>query len=622
MARSWQPIDASDVRRFSSAYANPVRHLPTEFVYQAGIVREQPAVIETRAASATAAAHAAERPVHYAIGSGTRARAFAIDTGGYVTLAPINWYEARNAWDLNPGYEFHNQRFDRRVRVECVMCHQGRPAYVAGSVNRFATPMAAGIGCEACHGPGGRHVTEIAAGAAGTARRETAIVNAAHLAPARQNDICFSCHVAADVRWSRVRRGGEEFLPGGVLADFRADFFVTPDDADAVGVASHGARMVQSRCFRESSGRMTCIGCHDPHAPAAETPRATYDAQCLKCHDATDCPDVERASSADVSCTRCHMPRAPASNAPHVLFTEHWIRARPTASRTDVRTTTKPRRTPGQPIELVDFWSAEPSPADLAIAYIAYFDETPEHAQFEDVRHGLELLRAVSGRGEAWPPEADYWLGVGAGHVGDWQHAIQSLAHGARREDDPELLKNSLARLASAYERTGQLERAAQTYRELIRHFPDLLDSYEALAMVLVADRAFDEASSLCRAALDRNANQPSVLAHLAFALWQKQRDAAEPLRLLMIAEGLNPDLPLVYVTRAAVLEADSRTLGAARRARRDAVCATARGALASSDYAAAIAVLDDAIKHAPDDAELRQWRARLQQLAPANVRE
>ena len=41
--------------------------------------------------------------------------------------------------------------------------------------------------------------------------------------------------------------------------------------------------LMQSRCYKFSSGTLSCVTCHDPHAPASRD-RTRYEASCRSCH--------------------------------------------------------------------------------------------------------------------------------------------------------------------------------------------------------------------------------------------------------------------------------------------------------------------------------------------------
>ncbi|MEO8036373.1 MAG: tetratricopeptide repeat protein, partial [Acidobacteriota bacterium] len=93
-------------------------------------------------------------------------------------------------------------------------------------------------------------------------------------------------------------------------------------------ISQHAYRLEQSRCFRESGGRLSCLTCHDPHrlVPAEER-AAHYRQVCLGCHDVIaaggrthTAPDREQAD-----CAGCHMPKRRTHDVVHVVMTDHRI---------------------------------------------------------------------------------------------------------------------------------------------------------------------------------------------------------------------------------------------------------------------------------------------------------
>jgi len=73
-----------------------------------------------------------------------------------------------------------------------------------------------------------------------------------------------------------------------------------------------GARLLQSRCYTASNGRLTCIHCHDPHRPTTDFNAAHYDAQCLACHQPQSCnrPLADERERSASGCVSCHMQKA------------------------------------------------------------------------------------------------------------------------------------------------------------------------------------------------------------------------------------------------------------------------------------------------------------------------
>jgi len=83
-----------------------------------------------------------------------------MNENGYLTQVPMTFYTQKGTWDLPPGFENGaNSRFDRKIELECMSCHNGYPQMAEGSENKY-DKVATGIDCERCHGPGEMHVKE------------------------------------------------------------------------------------------------------------------------------------------------------------------------------------------------------------------------------------------------------------------------------------------------------------------------------------------------------------------------------------------------------------------------------------------------------------------------------
>lgn len=115
------------------------------------------------------------------------------------------------------------------------------------------------IGCEACHGPGSRHI------AVGGGRGKF-IIN-----PGKDPTTCFNCHL-----------------------DTHAEFTL-PQHHPVV------------------EGKMNCVQCHDPHGtdimkPAAGLAMARLNQSCAQCHQQQSKPFIFEHEALREGCTVCHSP--------------------------------------------------------------------------------------------------------------------------------------------------------------------------------------------------------------------------------------------------------------------------------------------------------------------------
>lgn len=296
--------------------------------------------------------HQFEVKVDWILGSGKRSRTYLYRTaGGELYQLPLAWYADQSSaasgyWAMAPGYDRpDHQGVTRRVRRECMFCHNAYPDVAAGSDHHGAAQtypevLPQGIGCQRCHGPGAEHTRAALAGERKNAVR-TSIVNPAKLEPARRDDICFGCHMQPSVALPGIRqfgRGDYSFRPGEALSSYQLQV-----DVDEVGRARserfeinhHPYRLRQSRCFVASEGALSCLTCHDPHRVVPAEQRARHYAQaCLGCHLEDDCSLDAMASASDdgidpTDCVACHMPRRRSQDVVHAVVTDHWIRRQP-----------------------------------------------------------------------------------------------------------------------------------------------------------------------------------------------------------------------------------------------------------------------------------------------------
>jgi len=162
--------------------------------------------------------------------------------------------------------------------------------------------LAPGVGCEACHGPGDRHVIAMKAHSV----RDLQIFMPEKLdSDELTQEFCGACH-----------RGFEQVLslPG----------------QDGINNIRYQPYRIFNSPGHKGDVRISCVACHNPHN-RLERDESFYDAKCLACHLTKSDPVKTIARSApacpssDTRCVSCHMQKVDLPGA-HAVFTDHWIR--------------------------------------------------------------------------------------------------------------------------------------------------------------------------------------------------------------------------------------------------------------------------------------------------------
>jgi tetratricopeptide (TPR) repeat protein len=394
-----------------------------------------------------------EKPIAFAIGSGNHAITYVNRTAqGRLLELPVSWYAKLDGYAMSPGYDRPDHfDFRREISPSCLFCHS-------------AGPEPAAIDCSRCHGPTEAHLARPLRGN---------ILNPARITPQRQLEICLQCHLetASQGITDSLRRPGRavfSFRPGEPLADYKL-YFDRADAAanDRIEINHAGYRLLQSRCYNESAGRMTCTTCHDPHAASVRA------ASCIGCHS---------RPHANGDCAGCHMPKRIAADAIHTQITDHKIVLRPAF--------TEPEREQNTPYTgpVIGFYTKADS-LSLALAnvrqpdtgvYRRYLQRDPDNAPLR-VALGNALLRLKQPRAaieiligalrlDPQNSDAMNYLAVAEAVQGNHRKALEILERAIAGNPDHVMCRINLGITREAL---GNYDAALADYDEAIRLQPD-----------------------------------------------------------------------------------------------------------------------------------------------------
>ncbi len=262
-------------------------------------------------------AHHLSRMLDWVMGAGDLGQTFLYEADGHWYQSQATYYRNPARLDITTGLSEPGGDLTAALGTllsssdarRCFNCHTVHSTTAEGFNPHKAE---AGLGCEACHGPGQQHVTQMAgakptpAGAGVHGVVSSAVFNPAKLSPSDSNDYCGACHrTFADVNFS------------------------TNQAQNSAVVRFQPYRLEESKCWRAGpDARLTCVACHNPHEPL-QRDAVSYDRHCLQCHAAATVAGAEHAGKvcpkATAQCVSCHMPKVNVASM-HGDFTDHLIR--------------------------------------------------------------------------------------------------------------------------------------------------------------------------------------------------------------------------------------------------------------------------------------------------------
>ena len=198
----------------------------------------------------------------------------------------------------------------------CAECHDDIDAFYAHSPHAAAFALGGtgteAVGCEACHGPGSKHVAEEGDGFI------LGVEQLSGLDEDLQVAMCTRCHTVQATYWPGGPHDGSgtgcaschgdqvHFVGTAVraAAEFRnrAEFCLQchPDQVDDFRLPFH---------HRVLEGRLDCEDCHDPHRGFDESAWNGLNAVCLNCHEEVAGPFIYQHDGVEgEDCLLCHRP--------------------------------------------------------------------------------------------------------------------------------------------------------------------------------------------------------------------------------------------------------------------------------------------------------------------------
>jgi predicted CXXCH cytochrome family protein len=276
--------------------------------------------------------------VHYTLGVNRFQGYLSTLPDGRIYVLPVFWHRETHQWidyqEITPIPRDPDHEFRQIWNVNCFNCHATNLVQGFDPATRtYATTWTElGIGCEACHGPGGAHVALMrewearpdakpAYDASARNRELSRLLRifAPRSASRRQVfDTCAYCHGNK----TNLYVG---FRPGDRYEDFAVPFLVSqpipPEDPQGDywpdGRPTRFNRpqaLMQSGCFLR--GDATCTSCHTIHGAkhphALKVAPAERDRLCTQCHRAYDGParaahTHHPSDSPGSGCVACHM---------------------------------------------------------------------------------------------------------------------------------------------------------------------------------------------------------------------------------------------------------------------------------------------------------------------------
>jgi len=209
--------------------------------------------------------------------------------------------------------KFFEGKYSPKGADSCLMCHKKSDTVMAifdgvhGKVNHADAPMA-GLQCEACHGPLGKHNK-------GGKEPMIAFGKESRLSAESQNSVCQACHNdSKQMAWHSSNHNLNEVACSDchqvhIAKDPMQDRLSVNDSCTSCHSQAK-ADMNKRSSHPMKWDQMTCIDCHNPHGSMGESAlnQITVNDSCYSCHAEKRGPFLWEHAPVSENCVTCHNP--------------------------------------------------------------------------------------------------------------------------------------------------------------------------------------------------------------------------------------------------------------------------------------------------------------------------
>lgn len=242
---------------------------------------------------------------------------------GFASTATASKWDAKMTPDeveATLDRKFAEGKYSSKGADTCLMCHKKSEKVmdifkgVHGSIDSSKSPMA-GLQCEACHGPLGKHNK-------GGKEPMIAFGPDSTLSAEKQNSVCMSCH-QDDKRmaWN----GGHHDNADVACASCHSvhtdkDPVLSKNTEMEVCTSCHTkqkADMNKRSSHPMKWAQMVCSDCHNPHGTLADSDlvKPSVNETCYSCHAEKRGPKLWEHAPVTEDCVTCHNPHGSVNEA-------------------------------------------------------------------------------------------------------------------------------------------------------------------------------------------------------------------------------------------------------------------------------------------------------------------